>query len=119
MQEGQEYHVSNRTIQYVKEVTGCQLPDRRKKSESEDSEMSSTNRKIPQESLDLEHNSKDVNDKKYSFYIEETMGKYLNNYVQILKHEIACKKNAFSLFDVKNPETDQQKVQQEPANARL
>lgn len=47
-----------------------------------------------------------INDKKYSFYIDEVIGKYLINYINLLRSDLGAKKNSFSLFKIKKQEQE-------------
>lgn len=39
------------------------------------------------------------NDGKISFYVDQATGKYLQNYISLIKNQISSKENSFPLFE--------------------
>lgn len=92
----QKYPVSNRTVQYIQQLSGQQLTNADRSSE-ENSEEESGLLKI--DSDDVESLSAIGSDKKISFYMDEVTGKYLVSYVQLIKNQIQSKNSLFPLFE--------------------
>jgi hypothetical protein len=83
-------------------LTGGPGPSKKRSDDESDEEASSTNTKNlrKSDSPDVEMEPA-INDRKYNFLVGEIVGKYLINYLNLLRHDSTSKKNSFSLFKIK------------------
>lgn len=90
----QKYPVSNRTVQYIQQLSGHKISIGERSSE-ENSEEENGFIKIETDEVE----SAIGNDKKISFYIDEVTGKYLVSYINLIKGQIQAKNNVFPLIE--------------------
>lgn len=88
--------MSNRTVQYIQQLSGQRITNAERSSE-ENSEEENGFVKI--DSDEVESLSAIGSDKKISFYMDEVTGKYLVSYVNLIKSQIQSKNSLFPLFE--------------------
>lgn len=86
--------MSNRTVQYIQQLSGNHISSAERSSEENSEEE---NGFIKLDSDDVE--SAIGSDKKISFYMDEVTGKYLVSYVQLIKNQLQSKNSLFPLFE--------------------
>lgn len=91
----QKYPVSNRTVQYIQQLSGHQITITERSSEDNSEEENGIARVDVDETESL---SAIGSDKKISFYIDEATGKYLVSYINLIKRQIQSKNSLFPLF---------------------
>lgn len=85
--------MSNRTVQYIQQLSGHQISIERSSEENSEEE----NGFVKIESDEVE--SAIGSDKKISFYMDEVTGKYLVSYINLIKGQIQAKNNVFPLIE--------------------
>lgn len=87
--------MSNRTVQYIQQLSGHQITITERSSEDNSEEENGIARVDVDETESL---SAIGSDKKISFYIDEATGKYLVSYINLIKRQIQSKNSLFPLF---------------------
>lgn len=88
--------MSNRTVQYIQQLSGHQVTSVERSSEENSEEE---NGFVKLDSDEVESFSAIGSDKKISFYMDEVTGKYLVSYIQLVKSQLQSKNSLFPLFE--------------------
>jgi hypothetical protein len=89
----QKYHVSKRTVLYIKQLSNQHFAENLSSFNDENDDDSDGMNEIENQLNNVR------NDGKISFYVDQATGKYLQNYISLIKHQISSKENSFPLFE--------------------